>query len=74
MFSGFFLLVAGVIMLVCTTLGIRRGNIMTLGKSAQGNAAKWAARGQADFVPYAVVWFCAGVFLVYQGIRLMFFV
>ena len=71
MFSGFFLLVTGVVMVVCTVLGFRRGRIMTMRKSAAQNTAKWAARGEADFLPYTLVWFAAGLFLVYQGIRLM---
>lgn len=72
MFSGFFLLAAGAIMVACTVLGFRRGRIMTMRKSAQENAALWAARGEADFLPYTLVWFCGGLFLVYQGLRLMF--
>jgi hypothetical protein len=72
MFSGLFLLVAGVVMVVSTTLGLRRGRIMTMGKSAAQNTAKWAARGEADFLPYILVWYSAGLFLAYQGLRLMF--
>lgn len=74
MFSGFFLLVAGAVMVVATVLGFRRGRIMTMGKSAAQNTAKWAARGEADFLPYTLVWFTVGCFLVYQGIRLMLLV
>ena len=71
MFSGFFLLVTGVVMVACTVLGFRRGRIMTMRKSVAQNTAMWAARGEADFLPYILVWFAVGVFLVWQGIRLM---
>ena len=74
MFSGFFLLVVGIIMVVSTVFGYQRGRIMTMRKSAAENSAKWAARGEADFLPYTLVWFTTGLFLVYQGIRLMFLV
>ena len=71
MFSGFFVLVIGVVMMACTALGFRRGRIMTMGKSKTPNAAKWAARGEPDFVPYILIWTFGGVFLCYQGLRLM---
>ena len=73
MFSGLFLLVVGVVMVAATVLGFRRGRIMTMAKSAAENTAKWATRGDADFLPYTLVWFSAGLFLAYQGLRLMFF-
>ena len=71
MFSGFFVLVVGVVMIVCTSLGIRHGRVMTMGKSETANAAKWAARGEPEFVPYTLIWMLGGLFLCYQGIRLM---
>ena len=58
-------------MMISTVLGFRRGRIMTMRKSATQNTAKWATRGEADFLPYALVWFFTGVFLTYQGVRLM---
>ena len=61
-------------MVASTVLGFRRGRIMTMRKSAQQNAVKWAARGEADFLPYTLVWFSVGLFLAYQGFRLMFLV
>ena len=73
MFSAFFLFVAGLVMVGCTVLGFRRGRIMTLRKSAAENTALWAARGEDDFLPYSLGWFCVGLFLMYQGVRLMFF-
>ncbi|MFT5446546.1 MAG: hypothetical protein ACI9DC_001715 [Gammaproteobacteria bacterium] len=72
MFSGLFLLIAGVVMLIATVLGYRRGRIMTMRKSTDGSAAQWAARGEAEFLPYALVWFFGGAFLIWQGVRLLF--
>ncbi len=66
-----FLLIAGVVMLIATVLGYRRGRIMTMRKSTDGRSAQWAARGEADFLPYSLIWFFGGAFLVWQGVRLM---
>ncbi len=71
MFSGLFLLIAGVVMLIATVLGYRRGRIMTMRKSTDGRSAQWATRGEADFLPYSLIWFFGGAFLVWQGVRLM---
>lgn len=59
-------------MLIATVLGYRRGRIMTMRKSTDGRAAQWAARGEAEFLPYALIWFFSGAILVWQGARLMF--
>jgi hypothetical protein len=66
-------LVVGFVMGGGAMLGYRRGRIMTMRKSASDNTAQWAARGDDDFIPYALLWFSASLFLVYQGFRLMFF-
>ena len=71
MFSGFFLLIVGLVMASCTVLGFRRGRIMTMRKSETENTAQWAVRGDDDFLPYSLVWFSVSAFLVYQGLRLM---
>lgn len=71
MFAGLFLLSIGLLMVVGTIQGIRRGRIMTLIRGVDQRDERYAAPGEPGFRLFAAAWLIGGAIVLYNAVRLM---
>ena len=71
MFAGLFLLCIGLLMVVGTIQGIRRGRVMTLIRGADQSDERFATPGESGFRLFAAVWLIGGAIVLYNAVRLM---